>query len=388
MSEECLLDWVSFLLSIHDLGKFADGFQGLRPDVLLALQGRETRVSYTHRHDSLGYLLGDSQLPQRLASTSTEEDLRDLVRPWLSAVTGHHGHPPHTGSLLSGASELLRTQFPQSVRAAASEYIDEAIQLMLPTGCPVRVDDYDVCLPAFRRLSWQAAGLAVAADWIGSNQEWFPYCPTSMALADYWALSATKAERAVCSSGMMPAQVRPWQGLGALFPHLHIPTPLQEYVQNVALGPGPTLFVVEEVTGGGKTEAALALSHRLMERGRASGVFLALPTMATANAMHARVRSMYLRLYEDEASPSLVLAHSHSRMVLNLESENQRDEGYNREHRSASQECAGWLSDSRKKSLLAHVGVGTVDQALLSVLPMVTRRACPRMVGQVSPQCA
>jgi len=36
---------------------------------------------------------------------------------------------------------------------------------------------------------------------------------------------------------------------------------------------------------------------------------------------------------------------------------------------SASAQCSSWLADNRKKSLLADVGVGTIDQALLAVLP-------------------
>jgi CRISPR-associated endonuclease/helicase Cas3 len=31
--------------------------------------------------------------------------------------------------------------------------------------------------------------------------------------------------------------------------------------------------------------------------------------------------------------------------------------------------CAAWIADSRRKAFLAHVGVGTIDQALLGVLP-------------------
>ena len=31
--------------------------------------------------------------------------------------------------------------------------------------------------------------------------------------------------------------------------------------------------------------------------------------------------------------------------------------------------CAPWLADSRRRALLAHIGVGTIDQALLAVLP-------------------
>jgi CRISPR-associated endonuclease/helicase Cas3 len=54
LDEEALLAWLSFLLAIHDVGKFSDGFQNLRPDLFQALQGRGTRAFYDERHDTLG----------------------------------------------------------------------------------------------------------------------------------------------------------------------------------------------------------------------------------------------------------------------------------------------------------------------------------------------
>ena len=46
---------------------------------------------------------------------------------------------------------------------------------------------------------------------------------------------------------------------------------------------------------------------------------------------------------------------------------------------TASAYCAAWLADSRKKAFLAAIGVGTVDQALLAVLPV--RHQSLRLLG-------
>ena len=35
----------------------------------------------------------------------------------------------------------------------------------------------------------------------------------------------------------------------------------------------------------------------------------------------------------------------------------------------AEAECSAWIADNRRRSFLAQIGVGTVDQALLAVLP-------------------
>lgn len=49
------------------------------------------------------------------------------------------------------------------------------------------------------------------------------------------------------------------------------------------------------------------------------------------------------------------------------------------EEPSAGSHCAAWLADNRKKSLLAHAGVGTIDQALLAILQ--SKHQCLRQFG-------
>ena len=63
---------------------------------------------------------------------------------------------------------------------------------------------------------------------------------------------------------------------------------------------------MEDVTGAGKTEAALMLTRRLMASGCPDGFFIALPTMATANTMYGRIAQSYARLFANPTS--LVLA--------------------------------------------------------------------------------
>ena len=55
-SERAFLSWSSFLLALHDLGKFSEAFQAQRPDLIFELQQREPNPTkiYNERHDSLG----------------------------------------------------------------------------------------------------------------------------------------------------------------------------------------------------------------------------------------------------------------------------------------------------------------------------------------------
>ena len=97
--------------------------------------------------------------------------------------------------------------------------------------------------------------------------------------------------------------------MSKLFPDIRTPSPVQGFAEAVTLPAGPSLTIVEDVTGSGKTEAALTLAHRLMALSRATGLYVALPTEATANAMYARLGLSFRRLFTNDAAPSLVLSH-------------------------------------------------------------------------------
>lgn len=384
MNSKSFLDWSTFLLAIHDVGKFADGFQNLMPDLSQQLQNRSSQAPYNERHDILGYRFClDCLIPLLVTILNHahegyifEDDLGDLLKPWFSAVTGHHGKPPKPDIL----PQPIKTQFPDQVCKDTLTYVQDIFAMLLPDGLPFQLDAYDYFYEGFKRISWLMAGLAVAADWIGSNKRWFPYHKKAMPLAKYWEeIALPQAVKAVAECGLTAQPIAPTTGMKLLFPDIAMPTPLQRLAEEIEIAEGPQLFIIEEVTGGGKTEAALTLAHRLMAKGVADGLFMAMPTMATANAMHTRVQAVYRKLFKDNSDPSLILAHSASQMTLDLERKNLADKGYSPGDSSASQDCTVWLADSRKKALLAHVGVGTIDQALLAILAV--RHQSLRLLG-------
>lgn len=120
--------------------------------------------------------------------------------------------------------------------------------------------------------------------------------------------------------------------------------------------PGPQLFILEDVTSAGKTEAALILAHRLMSAGKAQGLFFGLPTMATVNAMYDRLIKTWLAFYSSESHTRLGRAHS-AHTLMNRFNESLRSGdlvGSEEPDKQAfSQGCAAWFADSNKKALLA-----------------------------------
>jgi len=372
--------WVAFWLALHDLGKFSEAFQSQCPDVFTAMRQRVPNPAkpYTLRHDSLGMLfwkdvLRDRVIEQAWFGDSTEE-LAHGLDCWARACTGHHGQPPTE-------ADSWRQHFDQrSDRAAALDFADAMRAMFLPPELAqvIAAQDTSAFLAASQQLSWWMAGLAVLADWLGSNTTYFAYEALCVPLADYWQRACQQAAIALAASGLVapaPASAMPF---AALCPTITTPSPLQHWAAQVALPSGPQIHLLEDVTGAGKTEAALMLTHRLMAGGQVDGFFIALPTMATANAMYSRIATSYGRLFADAAS--LVLATGQRNLVDAFAATVVEDlaagvlPATTEEHdtrqsdETASARCSAWLADYNKRALLSPAGVGTIDQALLAVL--------------------
>lgn len=372
--------WLPLFLVLHDIGKFSETFQNLRPDLMARLQGAQSTKHYSVRHDSLGNLLWRDHLIDSLNSGKIAafpvmgnefDDWQDIINVIINTSTGHHGKPPelcgsnnmrlHLANYFGGADLLAADEFIRDI-CAIFPLRDEQITLPEPFDIEERV----------RKTSWLIAGFVVLCDWIGSNSKWFVFHEKPMPLTDYWrnhALPQTK--QALDATGVGRSQaVCADMKFAHLFPTISLPTPLQSHVADCLVADEPQLFILEDVTGSGKTEAALLLAGRLMSAGRGSGLFMALPTMATSNAMYERMTKVYRLLFADGATPSLVLSHAARHLsatfmasVVGLGKNVAGDE-------TISGQCSAWLADNRKKALLADVGVGTIDQALLAVLPV------------------
>ena len=371
-----------FFLALHDLGKFARAFQNLVPNLSPDLVPADEGKRYEQRHDTLGWVLWEQDIAEGFALEGLPDPQSDFWAIWVRSAVGHHGKPPQVSE--SGGLIALDAGdfFLQADRRAALAFVADIAAWWLPANLPVPQREHSQVL---KRHAWRLAGLSVLADWLGSSQAFFCYRSAPLPLGDYWQQAQVQAQLAVAGAGLSQLAVREWPSPQHLFDYLHEPTPLQQYAASVELENGPQLFLLEDVTGAGKTEAALILTQRLMQAGRAHGLYFALPSMATANQMYQRVGSVYRRLYQAHAQPSLILSHGARQLVEGFRQsvlqaqEQANDRSYQADEGSASAQCNAWLADNRKKALLAEVGVGTLDQALLAILP--ARHQSLRLLG-------
>lgn len=384
IAPETLRRFFVFLLGLHDLGKFSRAFQGLAQSQESAMVPALPRFAYSERHDRLGALLWQEcwmewlkdgtlcwpgGMPERQSRRRLIESLPILLVPMF----GHHGQPVTGGSLKLGCF-FGCDDCADDVGVARAFIADWA--RLIGVEWPVDKLVSPEWLQSFQALSWTIAGWATLSDWLGSNQSHFHYCANEMSLADYWTHYAQpRAEQALRDTGFerLPEPL-PYAGLSPWFDGQAVtPTPLQREAETLALSPGPQLFILEDITGSGKTEAACILTQRLLASGHGEGLYFALPTMATSNAMYARLGALHRRFYSADSCPSFVLAHGASKLneafTLAIDKPQPGDRDYEPGEATATAQCNRWLADSRKKALLADVGVGTIDQVLMGLLP-------------------
>jgi CRISPR-associated endonuclease/helicase Cas3 len=311
-----LIGWAA---ALHDLGKFSPAFQWLAPGIATELGQPATAIEYDVQHAHLGWALWRQVLRDEACPKGAPRGEIDAL---MRAATGHHGVPP---SLLHGAV---------TVRAGAyftSREIEQARSWVALTRA-LFGPEFDVLAnDGIRRASWWIAGLITLADWLGSSLQWFPYRDPGNGFEAYWLDVQSRAERAVGESGLGENAKR--RVFADLFPTF-TPTRMQAAVAGLPVDQ-PYLLIVEEATGGGKTEAALAAAGGCR-------YFFGLPTMATANGLWSRV---------GDIGGQVTLIHSGRWSIP-----------------GSMDHAAAWFHDSSRKAILSDGGVGTVDQAMLAVL--------------------
>lgn len=232
------------------------------------------------------------------------------------------------------------------------------------------------------------AGLTSVADWIASDDEFFPHATLGVDLDEYRRRAETQAQRALRRLAWLPDhdQVTGPPDFHELFPF--DPNPLQQLAITLAGQlDTPAMVLVENPMGGGKTEAALFLADYWQRAQGLRGLYIGLPTQATSNQMFTRVLKFLSKRYPEERV-SIQLLHGHASLSAEFQALtenalsliNPQDVAGHPAYDGTPPNlvAAEWFTH-RKRGLLAPFGVGTVDQALMAVLQ--TRHYFVRLAG-------
>ncbi len=334
------------LVGAHDVGKISPGFQIKCP--MWKGPYDETNLTTLKRWGML-YEENHAYMSKCIVRNYYKKYKQLKVgRLWGSIVGAHHGIS------MDGYKTVKEERLPDVWMAESESLIRFLENLYGPLPESAKQKD------SMKRL---ICGLMIVSDWVASNELCFPVYRGS---ADY----AKLAEQSLNLIGMgnMPKVDRnkKWT---ELFAHCPSPHPIQNHVWNLPAERG--VYVIEDSMGGGKTEAALALAYHLLENGKASGIYFALPTQTTSNRIFYRVRDFVKLCGLPLDESSMQLAHGNSWLLRDsLYFEIGRDFPTNR--LEPIDELRHWFSSS-KRTLLAPFGVGTIDQALMGVVSVKHR---------------
>ncbi len=196
------------------------------------------------------------------------------------------------------------------------------------------------------------SGMVTISDWIGSDETFFP--PEGLS-ADITIESAARA--AVQACGLIRPDIIPGLSFEEIFGFS--PHKIQDRFGALVADYGkPGVFVLEAPMGMGKTEAALYAAYLLMAGGQNTGFFFGLPTRLTSDRIHERIDPFLRKICEDPTGAKL--AHGTAWLKPFWQSSfGNGGEDFRPGH--------AWFNP-RKRALLHPFVVGTVDQALMSVL--------------------
>ncbi|MFF2012112.1 CRISPR-associated helicase Cas3' [Streptomyces sp. NPDC058195] len=373
---------VSFWAGLHDIGKITPPFQAQVPacysrvrndPAYVSAPGAEAEKSFRHEiasHWALAELFeaagypGDGRLPRKSVSHQAAQLLgghHGIFGAVLKAKELAQAESYNPGLGARGWADQRRAHFAELQRAMGAF----AVPLHgLPAGLAVVV-----------------TGLVVVADWLASQTSAIePRMPASgwSGTADevdaHWQAAVKAAPELVRAARLGRAQFSA-EEFGAMFPFApnSLQRDLAEHLPHLVDEHGAGLVLVTAPTGDGKTEAALFASSLLGRAAGARGLYFALPTMGTADAMQPRVAEFAARSLSGERA--LMLLHSMAWLSAAdgrdgaAPSEPLAGESLVSAGRNTAVEADGWLRGS-KRGLLAPLGVGTIDQALSAVLPV------------------
>jgi CRISPR-associated endonuclease/helicase Cas3 len=350
---EMLGVWLPYVVAMHDIGKISAGFQAQRSDQRkrLEMEGfpfEGWRGNLKIHHSLIGQAaLGE--LPVEVPET--------LLQAWQDSIGGHHGYFHSRKSIQRTKARLEQYEAPlwQELRKYATEMLADHF---------LASEIYTLPAPSEHAPAAMAlAGFIILCDWIGSDERFFSPTP-EMDVQAYISQSRARARSALKAAGFLQCTIsETTTSFAALFPDKQPPRPLQAAVDAVPedVLTGPCLAVIEAPTGEGKTEAALALAHRIAQVQGTDELYYALPTTATSNQMFIRVQK---HLHERLNLPTDVkLIHGQAFLI----EDDLRIEPLDNDNSGDQEAMIRWFT-SKKRAILAPFGVGTVDQAELAAL--------------------
>jgi CRISPR-associated endonuclease/helicase Cas3 len=316
-------EYPGLLVALHDVGKISPGFQGKyffnilkehSPGWAKIFQNNEG-TNTNHAEIGAAAIQAYYQL--------------SVTAPPVVAVAAHHGFQPQR------IDKTKDQHLWQQEREKLIQYL-ETIFRHPPSGEKISAPRADLL-----------TGLLCVADWISSDETFFPPEDAPLPLEDL----PDHVKKIVQQCGFRKAEFQQKLSFYDIFGF----QPREEQKALIQMVSKPGVYIMEASMGTGKTEAALYAAYQLMVSGVNNGLYFALPTRLTSDRIHLRVEQFMRKILKEQQG--VKLAHGQAWLK---EFEYGSDDG-------ERIRTPAWFSPSRR-GLLYPFSVGTIDQALLSVM--------------------
>ena len=347
LDETAARGMMALLAGLHDIGKATPAFQKKVPDLYARLDDDlHDEFTYVDDHGILSAVI--------LRRWFIDKGLRKWQANQLAAVIGGHH-----GSWISN-TETKNKQAGNEKWQGLQNQLCDTLQEVLGAA--------EISPPketqAFNVFAAFLSGFVAVCDWMGSNKDYFCYKEVDGSPQHYFQRAREWAKVALSDWSDWKADGRR-PAFDKVFPFA--PNKLQqEGIQHLqGFEQAPRLILVEYPTGEGKTELALHIGDSLVNGFGLAGTYIAMPTQATSNQMFERVEDYLRERYPNiDLNPQLIHGGAEQYKSSHQHTLSESDQ----EGNDSADDAVSWFEQNRKRALLTPYAVGTIDQAMLSVL--------------------
>jgi len=333
-NEENFLNWIGFMIALHDIGKSDVKFQCNMPetvsDKFIKLLDYDYRDVFDNkfRHE----IYGSKLIEDYFTELSYKKELACAIRMHHQKYKAKERHNPEIENY--EGSDLYKKQ-----KSWQKEIINELKNIF-------KIDNLTDIVEFKNRTVWwnDFIGLEILSDWVASSPKFIitdkkDYRKNAEITAKniLYKLEILTSSEIECKSFEDVFKIKNENMRG-----------IQLACENNILY-NSKLVIIEAATGEGKTEAALYTAMKMCKEQNKDGLYIALPTSATSNQMYERAKKVL-------PNANIKLVHSNAWLLDN-----------NSQFISNVKDAAEWFS-STKRGLLCQNAVGTIDQAMQSVL--------------------
>lgn len=313
---------VAFCAGMHDIGKGTPHWQrrvlqlpldhySLQRslDSCLPLPEHAQEGMGVHQRNSAVYF---SNISNRVSSALGDQPVNDGIAMCLQ---GHHG-------LYEDFSPNEIEKIIHGIRVPEWEATQQEIEQEILAVLDISPDDF-VHIDLWETPSIiLTTGIVILADWIASRSDFILHQKNYDDPKEHYQRALAYAESFISGWGLERREWRENIGWTDIFPLYTEPMPFQQSVIDAVESKqisGAGLLMISAPMGAGKTETSLYAAANLGKDVDAKGIWMNLPTQATADAMFSRAIQVAGKVLQGD-NHSVALLHSNASSAQAIES--------------------------------------------------------------------